>query len=461
MMDYQGKSMDGYYNNKERWIVADFIVLVILLFTGMTSSTATILATSILCLSYILRNPSSIVGSILFFYPFYCIFKLSGSGTSLYNFVIIFAIYGILKSNQSKVVINFGRKVRELAVLLFIFSCYLLLVGFVNSRIDLLTIILDLFVPFLLVIAVIQKIDEIDIYRAIIMFSIGVIISGLVGAEIIPVNGLYDYISVVHYKAAGIRLVRCQGLTVNPNYFSIDVNLGIASLLVLPVIQGKKRNIHNYVLIVMQLVIGIMTISKSFFVGLAVTILLFLFFNRNPNSFLKQILVLAFCIGGFVAIIAISESQYISALFDRFSIADNTESLTSGRTVIWFNYLKYMIKDPVKMFLGWGVGATHPEDFGASHSFYIECLYYFGVFGFVLFAYILKRVFCWKINNRFSLIPIAVFAVRAVAINLVLREAFSIDIIIMILIMYIGCKRQAVQNYLFLKDEEERCYEKI
>lgn len=447
--------MNKYNGRKDIWLYLDIFILALLLFLGMDSGTITIIASGLLCFSYLLRRPSSIVRSILFFYPFYCIFKLTGQGVSLYNYALLFAIIGLLRTWKSIFVFRIS-KIKYLIQLLLIFIVYLFIVGLLYSRNDIMTILLDFAVPIALLLSTFQVLDEVNVYECIIWFSISVVLAGLVGAEIIPVHNLYNYVEIVHYKTVGIRLVRCQGLTVNPNYYSVDVNMAMASLFVVPIIESQKRSLFNVVLLILLFVVGVFSISKSFYVGLFVILFFYFVLNKNPQGIVKQFIFGAVGATVFALFLKISNSVYINAIFDRFVSADDADSLTSGRTRIWLGYIEYLLSNPLGLLFGCGVGAKHPPGLVASHSFYIECLYYFGIFGCIVFVYFMNRILNFRKFNKYALIPLLVFLVRAAAINLVLREAFVTDAIIILLVFYVA----NVKSTIVTEEGVGECYEK-
>lgn len=416
-------------------ILIDAILLCILLFAGMTSASVTVGVAALLGLSFLIRNKADIVYSLLFFYSFYCIFKPTPNGTSLFNVVMAFAIIGlVIQKKEKSWVISLSTGTARSLILLSVLCVYLFIIGEIRGRNDFLTIGLDLFIPMLLVIAVSMNREKIDISNAIYAYVIGIIIAQAVGAGIIPVKNLSAYVSLVHFKAAGIRLTRFQGLTVNPNYFSLDVNMAIAGLLIMPEIRGdKKRTRGEIVLLGLLILTGLLTLSKSFATCLVATIILYILLGaerRKLERLIKFILPLSVLLAAYDWA---SGTRYISAIILRFGNASTLEELTSSRTIVWIDYLKYILTHPDYLILGAGAGAGRLQNYGASHSFYIECLYYFGTIGCILFAAFIYSMLHTTEARRIYYLPAIVFLIRGFAINIVLREAFSTDLIIMML----------------------------
>ncbi|MDB8555546.1 O-antigen ligase family protein [Turicibacter sanguinis] len=420
-------------DNKSTFLLSA-IVLLLLITLGMTSNGVTIVCVIAICIINIISSPTIIVGNLFLFYPFYCLFKFNGAGISYYNIIILVSICSLFCSNYC---IYISKKSKTMIGYLFVLLVYINIIALVDVRVDFIKVTLDFFIPFLLVVAVVQNMNYIDVRVIVVCFAFGIITAGMIGAEIIPVTSLNKYVEPAHYKMLGVRLVRLQGLTVNPNYYSLDVNICIAGILVLIGLTRTHKRIFYWCLIVILLIIGFMTLSKSFIVGLLINMLLILVFNQNKTQMFKYFLVNTI---GLLVFVYISQNNiYVQAILQRLNVgSSDMETLTSSRSVIWGTYLQYLISNPLRLLLGKGVGAPSLIVNGishASHNFYLECLYYFGIVGSLLLIKILKCVFQGG-NRKVKLVyvPMFVLLARAVAINIILREAFAMLIIFVALL---------------------------
>ena len=418
-------------------IFFDVMLLCALLFIGMSVSYVKVLVSVVLGWSYQYRKKAEIVYSLLFFYSFYCIFKITPSGTSLFNVVIAFAVVGLFVQRKRKSwVVSFTKKGMHSVVFLAVFCFYLFLTSIIRGRNDILTIFLNLFVPMLLVVGVSINKEDIEVDKLVYAYAAGIILSQAVGVGLIPIRHLNEFVSVVHYKAVGIRLTRFQGLTVNPNYFSLDVNLALAGLLVLPAKRKeRKRPVAEILLLALLSATGILTLSKSFAVCFAATIFLYILIGAEKNKIGKITAFTVFLLVTLFFYRMYSGSSYIMAIIDRTNRVSSLKEFTSDRTVVWMNYLKYILRTPDLLILGGGAGAGRLFDYGASHSFYIECLYYFGIVGTVLFLIFQYSILEPNHTKAVFLLPAIAFMIRGVAINIVLREAFATDLIFILVFL--------------------------
>ena len=89
--------------------------------------------------------------------------------------------------------------------------------------------------------------------------------------------------------------------------------------------------------------------------------------------------------------------EIFSSVLSRFDEAADAESLTTGRSYIWSNYMSYLEKNPLVLWFGRGLGAeilnTH-----AAHNTYIDMLYYLGIVGTAFLIAVFKAL--TKIKNK-------------------------------------------------------------
>lgn len=426
-------------------MVAQMLALVILLTVGMTSTVATLFVVAVLCVCFMFMNASEIVASMLFFYPLYNLFKFNGNGISYYNVLIVVATICLMTKHNSCKNGRICLRIDKNIGLLFVLCVYVTMVSLMYGQVGALSsVVLDLFIPLLFVGAVVNH-KDINLTSVIYAFSLGAILAGAVGSGWLPVSNLEAYVDTLGYRVAGVRIARLQGLTVNPNYYSLDVNLAITGVLALPQMQKRRIKKTEWILVVLLAIMGVMTLSKSFFLGLIATFGVMVFFSGNMKKFIALVsgIVSAVVV---VSVLYAQNNSYVIAMFNR--LGDGTgsmEAMTSSRSVIWIGYLKYLfLENPVSLIVGNGIGAGALEAVGkVSHSVYIESFYYLGATGVVLLLAFLVG-FCRKgKRNNIQYLPLCVFLVRALAINLLLREAFMICMIIVVLYINYGfCPQQ-------------------
>jgi len=209
--------------------------------------------------------------------------------------------------------------------------------------------------------------------------------------------------------------------------------MAIAGLLCIGRLKERKMNAVEITMIVILVGLGVATLSKSFFAGLACTVLINMFINSKFKQIIGAVGV-GIVVAWFFTYLYTHGNEYVVALFERFLEGDSLEGLTSHRSVIWIGYLKTIFTDPHCLVMGEGIHAAPPASIGAvSHNVYLEVLYYTGIIGGALLVLLLRGMVKRKKRKLIQYLPLGVFLVRAFAINLFLREAFMIDLVIILL----------------------------
>lgn len=424
-MDMVKKSKNIRINYRS--FICDMIVLVLLLTVAMTSSIATLVCVGILAISFFFKSTSEIVASMFLFYPFYNLFKFGGIGVSYYNILIIAAIISLLPK------IHVAKRFYNCVSILGVLCVYMTAINAVQNRnLGIFSVLLDFFIPLTLFVTVMMVYDEINFRFLIYSFSIGLIVASLCGMEIISLSHFSSYVTPFHYKLGSLRLVRLQGTAGNPNYFSLDLNMAISCLLTL---ANSKYRIVNITLLVLLIVFGVMTLSKTFFVTLAITF--FVYYLKQLNRINIKNIAIAF--GGLLTVLLFlnSDSVYVASILSRFNEDSvNIDMLTSSRWSIWIGYLQYIFTHIDVLIIGRGIIAPYLIiDGGASyamHNTYIEILYYLGVIGTIILVYFIRLTGIRRICQQKSMatLPLIVMLVRFLAINIFNREAFMVCLIL-------------------------------
>ena len=144
----------------------------------------------------------------------------------------------------------------------------------------------------------------------------------------------------------------------------------------------------SFTLAVLMVVFAIMTYSKSAFLMLLLPFFM-LFYSRIKRR--KYFLLLIFIVVGIMFGLSFFAGKIdaLDIILSRFNEADNVASFTTGRSTIWIDYMKYLLKNPMVLLFGKGLGADLLTK-SAAHNTYIDLLYYLGVFGSILLINIFK-----------------------------------------------------------------------
>lgn len=180
----------------------------------------------------------------------------------------------------------------------------------------------------------------------------------------------------------GSGIMRFHGMMRDPNYYMTTVTVGLASLAKLKE-TGRLKLLPFVIMGICLIALGVLTYSKAFFLALVLFALIYIIWQfRNKRIFVGVVLVV-------VAILAadallLSENSPFAVVIARFLNSEDISDLTTGRTDIYLQYIRAILKNPLTFLFGYGMGT--PELEKAPHNVYIEIVYYTGIVGFALFT---------------------------------------------------------------------------
>ena len=343
----------------------------------------------LIALLYMIRNDELKGYCLLFFLlPFAQVFKISPKSTSLFTVLelcMIIKHFYIKPKITKKFTIYIGY-VSLVSLLSRNFNFLIVLKMFLN--LSLLFIFIDIYTN--------EKLQSITI-----AFSMGMIISSIIGIfkEKIPgLMAMYDDLDYVYMN--GKRYSRYSGIFTDPNYYSIAliVNLG----LIICYSINNKINLKNIFIGICLLIFGLFSYSKSYYlmlIGLILVIMSVLLLNKKIGiSMFSIIVVVAIILSG-----SLNRFSGIQIISSRFSNSKNLNSLTTGRINIWKNYINYINSNNKVFFIGNGIGAPYYKNM-ATHNMYIETWYYIGVLGIVFYFVTLMKIFSHRIIYKGKII---------------------------------------------------------
>lgn len=212
-----------------------------------------------------------------------------------------------------------------------------------------------------------------------------------------PFFRISDFTESLNTIGAGTEneLVRFSGLYQDPNYYTVNLIIGLCMIIIL----YYKRSIHPIfcALLAGALVyFGTLTYSKSFLLMLLIPLLVFMYANHRVGRNDIQIISLVVLVMAVVLVLQINP-DYITGMQQRM---DDGNSLTTGRTDLWMEYLDYIYQHPDVMLFGSGIGLENLL-FKAPHNTYVDILFHLGlVGGFLLIVSIINsgRTYCKNIQ---------------------------------------------------------------
>lgn len=343
------------------------LIMLGLAFDGLFS-----LAAFMVCFLYfIFAKEEVIIADLFFLLPFATIFKISSHSTSFVTILLFFAIVIILVKRNGKFALS------KMLFLGLLFAFISLVVDLFHGNFAPIEIIKHI-VGFFLLHFILNLNDAESIRRIIKYFGIGLYISSVIAIFAKYIPNFYTYVRQVGYDWSVIN--RFTGMNGDPNYYSICLILALMGALCL----YKTNKLYFLGALIFTFYFGFQTYSKSFFIAVIIAICAIsveLLSQRNK----MPAIIYMFAIGMGSNYILGGHSEVASHLIKRFTSARNIEMLTTGRSVIWEDYLNYLFSNPLSLAFGDGVSASLINGHG-THNFYIELLYYFGLIGAVLFS---------------------------------------------------------------------------
>jgi len=377
-----------------------------------------IVALLLACCIIFCSSVTEILNILLFFLAFATIFKLGPGRISFFNFLVLAAIIKLFFSNTS---IKFSHN----EILSFIvFMVYTMLLDDISGLVRL----ISMMIYFTLMLLLFRQDEKINLRSVLLFFSLGIILASIIALFKQYIPGLSLRLRQSNLRLEGREYIgRFSGLQGNPNFYTMDITIALAGWFGL--IICKRAKLIDYVFVVILSIFGVMSISKSFLAAYIVLLFITLvsFTTQKNMGIIKGISIVLILI---IVIYVITDKGYIKAYMYRLMQDDIAEEslsgVTTGRYDLWVYYITYIFNDIKVLFLGEGIGAANYLG-RASHNYFIEIVYYFGIIGGILYFLCIKNVFPKRdlsIKRSFvNYIPIILLFVRGMAINLIMRES--------------------------------------
>lgn len=433
--------VDNKPNTQKKSNIFLYVLIMILYIIGASFIDFLSLAAFLLSVYVILQSrKQQVVEIMLLLASFAGIMKFSSPFT-LYNFLFIVAIVRILWIDNLRIS-------KQLMHFLFALT-FVLTIGLLFAGSDTTFKVISFFTGLFFAGLVVSDIRGYDIKALIRFFSFGIIVSSLVFLMMDYLPGISRYITYDTYKvSAGVRQIRFSGLINNPNHYTISVNLAFMALT--SYLAVKKAKLIDIIFLVLLLVFGIYSLSKSFVFGLLVSIIIIFAYllKHNPSRWVK-LFALSFVIG--VIALQFIDTEYIELLINRVFISDGEDinSYSTGRFGIFKIYFDYFSENIRVLILGNGL--FNPLE-RATHNFFIETVYSFGLIGtFLITATYLnlsKAGLRMANANKRSILnyaPLLVFLVRGMAVNIIASAMFPAYLIVVTL--FIGENLSVVNKH--------------
>ena len=224
---------------------------------------------------------------------------------------------------------------------------------------------------------------DVEFETCLLFFSVGIISATVCSAVFIKEPNLQAYINVVEYQNENIT--RYCGFYADPNFYSAQILPAIGGQL-LVINRKKEKRFWNTVLALVLIACGVTSLSKSFMIGLAVVLLIWLFCQtkKSIGALLRVLLIVAVIVC--IALASGLFTDVIDQYIIRFDEADSMSGLTTGRSKLWKMYFDFFWDRPGELFIGQGYTSVLNTVSKGSHNTLIQCIYQLGVIGVIFLA---------------------------------------------------------------------------
>ena len=309
-------------------------------------------------------------------------------------------------------------KVQKIKASLFVTLIFFVMFCLLFSGLGTLTTIVTIAAGFIMIYCL--RFIETDAETSVLAFASGIIFTSLLSLFKAYFPIIDQFISVISMKTGETTVAdRFAGLQYNPNFFTVDIILIIAGIVVLTYHKTARKSYTLYLTLLS--VFGLMSVSKSFLVSFIVLIILWFVLSMKQGvqklfKFLMIVLIAALVVYLFAYE---SINLYIFRLTE--DQGGSMGEFTTGRSDIWMDYLTGFVGDIKIFFLGNGIN-NFVKSGASPHNTYLDLFYFMGIVGTVLFIMCLKMSLGRIVVKPIMWVPVIILLVRMMAIDLLTHD---------------------------------------
>ena len=318
---------------------------------------------------------------LLFAFPFAVVFKMTPDSSSFFTYLEFLALFLCIV------------RMRKFSPLIMLILALLALE--VVARINSFGAIVDivkLTAGLMLLYFFTEEYQRKDAVKYVSFFLAGMIASSLLGMfKLYIPRFLSMYYGEIDYVTIGSReVMRFEGIFNDPNYFAIAAMLCVLVCLLETVsgtYKGSKKSRNRWLCAVLGFVLfsvsGLATVSKSFFLLYAVTIVTVVLCLHKVSPLLKKFNLLKIGIAGIlllIVVVLVDPFDLVSSVLYRLTASN----ILTGRGAIWVDYWNSITQTVGAFLFGSGIDAGYINN-RAAHNMYLESVYYIGLMGLLLY----------------------------------------------------------------------------
>lgn len=376
----------------------------------------------------LLEKPENKIKLLLFFTPWAYAIKFHFTQTSL--FTVITMMYCLIM--LMTILMNRIQIPPYYLISMLLFVGYILFSLMLNASTSLKGAV-SFLVTFAAVYLAVIFIEKRDTFKSCARtYAAGLAVSSVITflGSFIPRIRTYleSYATAYTVNTEGQLYSRFSGLDIDPNYYAIQILIGLSCLVML--VLAREAKLIDYLLSLLLIIFGLLSLSKMFLLSLGL-LLTFLLLQLVKTD-LKQLIKVLFLLTGLLAVGFIYAKDYFyeAFLFRFLSQGTDASSLTTGRSTIWLHYLYGITEDFKLMVFGNGVTGEYLNG-EISHNMYLIAWYYLGIVGILI---VLQLFFQMNSILRFNLkrqTSLSFFHYSSITLLLLLIANFALDSFIM------------------------------
>lgn len=433
--------MNETYGNVDDQIeikqIIGYIFVAALIVFGVKNSIFTIMAFVILFLYFIFASDCKMVEALVFFLAFMNIFKLDPSSTSLFTYLQLIPV--------TKILIKRHQIQEKVFVMSSILTLYAVMITIINGTST------SVLIRFIAEVALLLTLFGTDAYLSfsqrnlVIFYSLGILVSSIFGKMISVFPEINSYLTVLYVRIDQSTIAyRFSGLIANSNYYSIEVSVALACLL----IQYMRNRIGKsfYAISIPLIIFGLMSQSKTFVISLILLALVYISYfttHKKISRIISGIIIALLGLIAFSSVIGSFVDLYFTRFLDIFAEGTTMSSFTTGRWDIWSYYITEFCASLSKTLFGYGLESN--AEIGPAHNIFIQSIYCIGLFGSIIFV---GWIIAFKKDNkdkRYILVLIVLLGIRLFAANLLFYPNLYYYLLLLFALLY--CNGQPSTSY--------------
>jgi len=381
-------------------------------------------------LAMLLDKQQHRIDYLLFFISWVYVIKFDISG---YSLLVVLSSFYILLSILTLFLQKQGIS-KRLLLTYFLFAFYTVAVTIVSggNLIAVLGFVLNYSVLFC---AILTLDDKAYFRRYTYIYASGLLAASivrLISYAIPEIDHFIESMTIVNtVKTMNSISTRFTGLDLDPNYFSLQVLIAMACLLVLFNLDGKKEK-KSIVLLVILAFFGILTYSKMFIITLIVFIMMtfVVFIRNNVKTAIKFSSFIVIICGG--ALYFFYEKLFEIYWIRFFGSGISTDAITTGRVSSWSLFVNEILQNTKVFVLGAGFGTSFAK-VKMAHTMYLSTPYYIGLIGVALSVLYISSLYK-VLRENVGIINtqgVQILAINAIPLYIVLIANIGLDSFVM------------------------------